>query len=269
MNNFSIVRADVYMLSREPLRLCRFLLQECESRSNIHVHNPALATLSPKPVVVPTTTVHIQYRDSDKSIDVTCENIIVTSGPWTTSVLSTLFPHLAPSAIPRIMALSGHSILLRSKNWPEAGISDPPCHAVFINDPSSKHSPEAISRLGGEIYIAGVNDADTPLPESPGSSAPLDHECVELLTEIGKKLCGDVDVEVSRSAICFRPITSDGNPFIGRVGVEREGLNVWVGAGHGPWGISLSLGTGMVLSELVLGLRTSVDIDKLAPQYSK
>lgn len=57
---------------------------------------------------------------------------------------------------------------------------------------------------------------------------------------------------------------------------EKDG-GVWVSAGHGmsadasyivadanaacvgPWGISLSQGTGRVLAEMVLGVKTSID----------
>jgi len=35
---------------------------------------------------------------------------------------------------------------------------------------------------------------------------------------------------------------------------------VFLAAGHGPWGISNSLGTGKVMSEMIEGQETSVDI---------
>lgn len=38
---------------------------------------------------------------------------------------------------------------------------------------------------------------------------------------------------------------------------------VYVVSGHGPWGISLSLGTGWVVGEMVLGRETSVDVSAL------
>lgn len=255
--------------SSDPLRLCRFLLQECNSRPNVHVHYPALATISPKSSNQPTAAIRIQYQGSDKAVDVACDNLIVTSGPWATSVLSTLFPRLNQSSIPTITHLAGHSILYRSKSWPALGMDQYPCHAVFVDSPACEDSPEAISRVGGEIYFAGVNNPNTPLPKSPGSSAPLDPVSIDRLIEVAKKLCPDADMEIIRQSICFRPITLDGNPFIGRLRAdsdELEGLNVWIGAGHGPWGISLSLGTGLVLSEMVLGLPTSADVSKLAPK---
>jgi hypothetical protein len=38
------------------------------------------------------------------------------------------------------------------------------CHAVFTTDEAS-YLPEIFSRLGEEIYIAGLNSASLPLPE--------------------------------------------------------------------------------------------------------
>lgn len=41
---------------------------------------------------------------------------------------------------------------------------------------------------------------------------------------------------------------------------------VYVAAGHGPWGISGSLGTGKVVSQMVLGQDVSVDLSGLGLQ---
>lgn len=42
------------------------------------------------------------------------------------------------------------------------------------------------------------------------------------------------------------------------------GDDVFVASGMGPWGISLGPGTGLVLSELVLGKAHSADVSKLS-----
>ena len=71
---------------------------------------------------------------------------------------------------------------------------------------------------------------------------------------------------IIREGLCFRPVTAKGTPLIAKmdnralglgegkgVGEEKKSEGVWVAAGHGPWGISLSLGTGMVVAEMVEG----------------
>ncbi|KDE05797.1 hypothetical protein MVLG_03886 [Microbotryum lychnidis-dioicae p1A1 Lamole] len=60
---------------------------------------------------------------------------------------------------------------------------------------------------------------------------------------------------------CYRPVSSEGEPQIGAL-ID----DVFVATGHGPWGITLALGTGLVMAELVLGSKKlSADISQLSP----
>lgn len=77
------------------------------------------------------------------------------------------------------------------------------------------------------------------------------------------------DVEVVREGLCFRLVTRMGTPILARIWDERLGGigtreesegGVFLVAGHGPWGISLSLGMGKVKSEMIEGRGTSVDV---------
>ena len=126
--------------------------------------------------------------------------------------------------------------------------------------------------MGGEIYIAGLNDANIPLPEL-ATGRKIDPESIETLKRTAQRLLGQSDVEdleegveVVREGLCFRPVTGRGTPIIDRLDERKlgvklpEGGGVWVSAGHGPWGISLSLGTGKVLGEMVEGQETSVNV---------
>lgn len=223
--------------------------------------------------------------------DIPCNNIVIAAGCWTSSVYKTLFPNA--SRIPQITSLAGHSLVLRSKKWtaqpiaelptaPRVVVSAPrdahtgagkeevlaPCHAVFASDPSG-FSPEIFSRVGGDVWLGGLNSSSIPLPKLPTDASPEDAS-IERLTIVGRRLCGD-DVEVLRAGLCFRPVTPTGRPVIARAheadlgdGAKLdEGGGVFVVAGHGPWGICLSLGTGYVVSEMVLGRKPSVDISVL------
>jgi len=66
---------------------------------------------------------------------------------------------------------------------------------------------------------------------------------------------------------CYRPVTTDTMPIMGEW--ERD---VFVAAGHGPWGITLAPGSGIVMAELILAdlqgkkaPKTSADISGLSP----
>lgn len=61
--------------------------------------------------------------------------------------------------------------------------------------------------------------------------------------------------EVVREGVCWRPVARRGVPIIGELGdgggEEEEGVIVC--AGHGPWGISNSLGSGFCVARMVEG----------------
>ena len=80
------------------------------------------------------------------------------------------------------------------------------------------------------------------------------------------------DLDIIREALCFRPVTPAGQPIVARVTDSKLGGvttrrggdgGVFLAAGHGPWGISMSLGTGKVLAEMMEGRSTSVDVTGL------
>ena len=124
--------------------------------------------------------------------------------------------------------------------------------------------------------MAGLNDDSIPLPEV-ATQARIDRECVEALKRVAEKMLGkdgtDVsDLEILRKGLCFRPVTGSGNPIVARVLDEdlggigtKEGSEggVYIAAGHGPWGISMSLGTGKVMQEMMEGEKLSVDVSRL------
>ena len=226
-----------------------------------------------------------------------CSRLIITAGAWTPRVISTLFPK--STTYPHITSLAGHSLVLRSPRWKqgdESGMTNrrsqsgldeqvkwrESCHAVFTID-ASGWSPEIFSRAGGEIYIAGLNDPDIPLPDL-ATGRKVDPACIAILRGKAKELLGkdlqepnagtgkqdeDWDLDVLREGLCFRPVGPRGAPFLGKVDGEVLGRvkikdgGVWVAAGHGPWGISMSLGTGLVMAEMIEGRPTSADVRSL------
>ena len=154
-------------------------------------------------------------------------------------------------------------------------------HAVF-SAPSKDFSwaPEIFSRKGGEIYIAGLNDPNLPLPEYATGAVVKDDSMAEI-KKVAVHMMGrasldgnwitEDDLNVTREALCFRPVTKRGTPVIAKVpdsalseGTKSAGAGgVFLAAGHGPWGISLSLATGKVVSEMIRGEKTSANISRL------
>ena len=61
----------------------------------------------------------------------------------------------------------------------------------------------------------------------------------------------------------LRPCTPDGLPYLGRL---REAPNVIVASGHAMMGVSLGPVTGKLVSEIVSGDPTSIDVSALRPE---
>jgi len=198
--------------------------------------------------------------------DIPCTRLIISSGPWTPQVFSSLFSE-SKSKLP-ITSLAGYSVVLKSPRYSSPASSG--THAVFTTDPSG-YSPEFFSRADGEIWFGGLNSSTLPL------DAKVDSESINKLKGDAERLLGfpgGSDLEFVREGLCFRPVTNRGVPFVSRVpdedlggGMKTRGGGeggVFVAAGHGPWGISQSLGTGKVMSELIEGIKTSADIGGLS-----
>jgi glycine/D-amino acid oxidase-like deaminating enzyme len=135
------------------------------------------------------------------------------------------------------------------------------------------YSPEIFSRMGGEIYIAGLNSPSLPLPRLPTDST-VDEAAVSKLKRTASRLLGTScldDLDIVRKGLCFRPVTKSGTPLLTRIPDEAlgdlatgGGVGVWLAAGHGPWGISLSLGSGKIMAEMIQGRDTSVNVSGLS-----
>ncbi|KAI9068499.1 nucleotide-binding domain-containing protein [Trametes sanguinea] len=256
-----------------PRQLCEFLLEQCLA-AGVTLHHPARATKvwHEDTDAEGVTRIRVEYLGllattaggRARTVDIPCDSIVITAGCWTPQVYSALFPN--SSRMPRVTHLAGYSVTFKTKHWPPSSA----CHAIFTH--AGGFAPEIFSRASGEIWLGGLNPASTPLPELP-NEAQLDPEEVDRLLTVAHVLCGE-DIELRGQALCFRPVSASGRPIITRLheadlgdgpkpGGHDGAGGVYVATGHGPWGISLSLGTGCVLAEMILGQKTSADVSAL------
>ncbi|KAK4495565.1 hypothetical protein PRZ48_012833 [Zasmidium cellare] len=269
----------------DPLRLCQFLLKQAILQG-VRLHNPARAVRVARDEEGNLSGLRIKHSNGTQ-FKIPCTRLLITAGAWTPQVFDELFPN-ASLSIP-VTPLAGHSLVVRSPRWTKQHEDEAKgCHAIFttVSEKSGSFSPEIFSRVGGEIYIAGLNSDTIALPESP-EKAVIDKAAVEELKKVAETFLGkdgtDVsDLEVVREGLCFRPVTRRGVPILTKIrdeqlnaaGVGDRGIKtlespdggVYVCAGHGPWGISLGLGTGKVLSELLEGEKLSADVRGLRMQ---
>ena len=209
----------------------------------VRLHHPAKAIKISRDDDGTLSAIRIRHATGAEH-KIPCTRLLITAGAWTPKVFSTLFPD-ARTKIP-ISPLAGHSIVVKSPRWSREH-EDAGCHAVFTTM-SSGFSPEIFSRVGEEIYVAGLNDSSIPLPEQ-ATDAKIDQKSIDELKQVAEKLLDqdgtDVsDLQVVREGLCFRPVTKSGFPILARVpdeglgGIDTKGGEdggVFVAAGHGPW----------------------------------
>jgi glycine/D-amino acid oxidase-like deaminating enzyme len=289
----------------DPLRLCEFMMEACRARG-VQLHHPAQVVSLNKDKDGALVGVNLVSDGCNVPGEIECKNIVIASGAWTPAVFKKLF-HRSNISIP-ISPLAGYSLLIKS---PRHSLLDEEkygrSHAVF-SAPTKTYSwaPEIFSRRGGDIYIAGLNDPSLPLPEH-ATGAVVKYDSVAEMNKVAVQLLGraipkgdeisENDLEVTREALCFRPVAKRGTPIITRVPDSGLGKGtkssrsggVFIATGHGPWvsspfsifaflsscallltddltsaqGISLSLGTGKVVAEMIRGEKTSANVSRL------
>jgi glycine/D-amino acid oxidase-like deaminating enzyme len=123
-------------------------------------------------------------------------------------------------------------------------------------------SVEVFPRADGSTHVCAFSSA-APLPSDPARVAP-EADVIERLRAICERLSPAFTQErIIAKQACFRPITQDGVPLIGRV-PRTEGA--YVATGHNVWGILNAPATGEAMAELILdGKARTVDLTPFDP----
>ncbi len=118
--------------------------------------------------------------------------------------------------------------------------------------------PQAVPAVFSLVTAGGVSAlGSTFLPDEPDPAA-----LAPGLRERGSRFVPALaDAPLGALRACARPQSADGRPFLGLLG------DVWVAAGHGPWGISLGPGSARLVADAILGrgsVPPAVDAGRLA-----
>ncbi|WP_027524513.1 FAD-binding oxidoreductase [Bradyrhizobium sp. Ec3.3] len=178
------------------------------------------------------------------------DGVVIAIGPW--SLLATQWMRL-----PAVYGQRSPSIVYDTGR-------DVPADALFLEyeQSSGAISIEVFPRADGSTLITAFSDV-APLPVDPATVTP-DQDAIERLQAIAERLSPlfRADRIIARQA-CFRPLTRDGLPLIGRV-PNCEGL--YVATGHNVWGILNAPATGEAFAELITeGAARSVDLTPFDP----
>jgi glycine/D-amino acid oxidase-like deaminating enzyme len=177
--------------------------------------------------------------------------VVIAMGPW--SLLAAEW-----MSLPAVFGQRSPSLVY------DTG-SDVPAHALFLNyhdEHGAAVTVEVFPRADGSTHITAFSDV-AALPLDPATVTP-DADAIARLEKICEQLSPAfrADRIVARQA-CFRPLTEDGLPLIGKV-PRSEGI--YVATGHNVWGILNAPATGEALADLIAeGDARSVDLAPFDP----
>lgn len=183
--------------------------------------------------------------------ELSADAVVLAMGPWSVRACQW-------GPLPAVVGLKGHSLVLRYTPPREP-------QALFVElemANGEQASPEVMPRPDGTTYVCGLSE-HAPLPADPArvTTTPEASEQLRAMTACFSSELAAADVVATGA--CYRPVTRDGLPLIGRVpGIE----GAYVATGHGSWGMLNAPATGEAMTELVLdGAAQTVDLADFDP----
>ena len=164
--------------------------------------------------------------------------VVVAAGPWTPELVE-------PSGSWRPIAPLWGAVV-------EVRLDAPPRHAF------EEAGIDQLVARGGDppplfsLVTTGALSAlgSTFQPERPDADA-----LAPLLRERGARFVPALArTALGATRACARPLSADGLPLLGRVPGRDD---IFVAAGHGPWGVSLGPASARLVADLVLGRSTA------------
>ena len=190
--------------------------------------------------------------DTGETVD--GDAVVIAMGPW--SILASNWLPLPP-----VYGFKGHSLVFRTGDAV-------PAEALFLEyqeESGEVLTPEVFARADGTVWACAISST-SPMPVDPAKVAP-DAGAHERLERLCRSLSPAIAAApiVARQA-CYRPVTEDGVPMIGRVpGVD----GAYVATGHSVWGMLNAPATGEAMAELMLdGATSHIDLGPFAVSRS-
>jgi glycine/D-amino acid oxidase-like deaminating enzyme len=177
--------------------------------------------------------------------------VVIAMGPW--SILAAAW-----LPMPAVYGLKGHSLVFATG----AAVSAAALFLEYHDGIGQVLTPELFPRPDGTTYVCAIS-SESPLPVDPAAVSP-DRSAIERL----EHMCNTLSPVLAKAQIlvrqaCYRPITSDGMPLIGRIpGIA----GAYVATGHSVWGILNAPATGEAMAEMITeGRAQTIDLAAFDP----
>ena len=176
--------------------------------------------------------------------------VVIAMGPWSILACQWL-------ALPAIYGLKGHSVVFQYEP------SDPRALFVELETTSGEvETPEVMPRPDGTTYMCGLS-GEAPLPIDPTkvTSKPEAKDRLRAMAAAFSPELGAAEIVAHQA--CYRPVTMDGVPLIGRA---RGMDGAYIATGHSVWGMLNGPATGEALADLIVdGETATVDLTPFDP----
>jgi glycine/D-amino acid oxidase-like deaminating enzyme len=177
--------------------------------------------------------------------------VVVAMGPWSLLAANWMM-------LPAVFGQRSPSVVY------DTG-SDVPPEALFLDyheEDGSVSTVEVFPRADGSTHVTALSDI-VPLPLDPATVTP-DADAIDRLEAICERLSSAFRADrITARQACFRPVTEDGLPLIGKV-PQLDGA--YVATGHNVWGILNAPATGEALAELIAdGVARTTDLASFDP----
>ena len=194
-------------------------------------------------------------------------------------------------------ASAGNHFRVRTPNWESKYLNDGKgSEQVFLqNDIPGGQGLDITSFSGGDLYVGGWGAIPEELPEFAESVKAQPTEIQNMVTLAKQYLQVDQEKELEIFDVgrCYRPLAMPNHPIITKVDwnllaiskSEARGVffqnspefrserlsrccsltvgGLFLNTAHFSDGVTLSLGSGKVMSELLLGVKPSIDLSGL------
>ena len=221
----------------------------------------------------------VQLSRRGKVLEISCDNLVLAAGAWTPRLYKKLFPSSDADFCPKTN--SGNWLVVKS---PAKPLIHNRCEIIF--DDYVEHQLEFVGRNDGTIWISGLDNRVKRLGDVKGSEVP-DEDAFSMLSGYARRFLlasemeeGD-DPDVLATGRTYRPTIdrelpiiahvdprklcpvnqTDGNCPVGDLDGPPGG--VFVCSGHGRYGITLAMGSGRLMSQMIMGDATDFDVSKL------
>lgn len=219
-------------------------------------------------------TVTCRGYDGPTVTHIDCKQVLLACGPWTPSVYDTLLP-TSPIGL-QWTTDAGDWILCKN---PCPSTQNTTAFVSFANLVGEKL--EFAARNDGTIWGCGRRNHNAPLPPPRHAEEPDEALVAELSAHARRWLdwschCTeehDGMVQVVKKGRAFRPVTTSALPLMAEMepwmltsesktgndtGNRSSGLFVcW---GHGSYGLTLGMGSGRLMSQLMSGKEPDIDL---------